>query len=79
MARAAVEITLAAPNVAMRLRDLLQRNAASGARVRLVFPGPGAEDVILVLPEEFVLVSGQRLDVERLAGVVAVRDVAPLN
>ena len=79
MARAAVEITLAAPNVALRLRSMLQRQAANGARVRLVVPVPGAEDAILALPEEFVLASGQRVDVERLAGVVAVRDVALLH
>ena len=79
MARAAVEITLAAPNVALRLRTMLQRQSANGARVRLVVPVPGAEDAILALPEDFVLASGQRLDVERLAGVVAVRDVAVLN
>ena len=47
MARAAVEITLAAPNVALRLRTMLQRQAANGARVRLVVPVPGAEDAIL--------------------------------
>ena len=79
MARAAVEITLAAPNVALRLRSMLQRQAANGARVRLVVPVPGSEDAVLALPEDFVLASGQRLDVERLAGVVAVRDVALLN
>ena len=46
MARAAVEITLAAPNVALRLRTMLQRQAANGARVRLVVPVPGAEDAM---------------------------------
>ena len=51
----------------------------SGARVRLVVPVPGGEEAILALPEDFVLASGQRLDVERLAGVLAVRDVALLN
>ena len=40
---------------------------------------PGPEDAILALPADYVLPSGQRLDVERLAGVVAVRDVALLN
>jgi DNA polymerase III subunit alpha len=79
MARAAVEITLAAPNVALRLRSMLHRHAANGARVRLVVPVLGSEDAILALPEDFVLASGQRLDVERLAGVVAVREVALLN
>ena len=53
--------------------------STSGARVRLVVPVPGEEDAILALPEDFVLASGQRLDVERLAGVLAVRDVALLN
>jgi DNA polymerase-3 subunit alpha len=75
IARAAVEITLAAPDVAPRLRTMLQRQAANGARVRLVVPMPGTEEAILALPDDFVLASGQRLDVERLAGVLAVRDV----
>ena len=78
-ANAAVEITLAAPNVARRLGSLLQRQAANGARVRLVVPTANAEEAILALPADFLLASGQRLDVERLAGVVAVRDVAVLN
>ena len=47
--------------------------------MRLVVPVPGDEEAILALPEDFALASGQRLDVERLAGVVAVRDVALLN
>jgi DNA polymerase-3 subunit alpha len=79
MARSAVEITLAAPNVAQRLKAMLQQQSANGARVRLVVPMPGTEDAILALPADFVLASGQRPDVERLAGVVAVRDVALLN
>jgi DNA polymerase-3 subunit alpha len=79
MARAAVEIALAAPNVALRLRDVLQRQSGNGARVHLVVPLDGTEDAILALPKDFVLASGQRLDVERIAGVVAVRDVALLN
>lgn len=79
MARHAVEITLAAPNVALGLRNMLQRQAASGAQVRLVMPVPGAQDAVLALPEDFALASGQRLDVERLAGVIAVRDVAVLS
>ena len=79
MARSAVEITLAAPNVAQRLKGMLQQQSANGARVRLVVPMPGTDDAILALPAGFVLTSGQRLDVERLAGVVAIRDVAVLN
>ncbi|MGD9510505.1 MAG: DNA polymerase III subunit alpha, partial [Geminicoccaceae bacterium] len=78
-ARAAVEITLVAPNVAERLRMMLQRQGTGGARIRLVVPMPGAEEAVLSLPEDFLLASGQRLDVERMAGVVAVRDVALLN
>jgi DNA polymerase-3 subunit alpha len=78
-ARATVEIALLAPNVAERLRSMLQRQGSGGARIRLVVPVPGAEDAVLALPEDFLLASGQRLDVERMAGVVAVRDVALLN
>ena len=47
MARSAVEITLAAPNVAQRLKAMLQQQSANGARVRLVVPMPGTEDAIL--------------------------------
>ncbi len=78
-ARAMVEITLLAPNVAARLREMLQRQGNGGARIRLVVPVPGAEDAVLSLPEDFLLASGQRLDVERMAGVVTVRDVALQN
>ena len=41
LARAAVEIRLAAPNVALRLKSMLQRQSANGARVRLVVPVAG--------------------------------------
>ena len=59
---------------------MLQRQAAPTARgCGWWCRCRGAEDAILALPEDFVLASGQRLDVERLAGVVAVRDVAVLN
>jgi DNA polymerase-3 subunit alpha len=74
-ARAAVEIRLAGPQVAPRLKPMLERHGGSGARVRLVVPVPGEEEVVLTLPEDYVLASGQRLDVERLTGVLAIRDV----
>ena len=74
-----MEIRLEAPNVALRLKTMLQRQSTNGARVRLVVPLAGDEEAILALPEDFALASGQRLDVERLAGVLAVRDVALLN
>src|SRR3954471_19425166 len=79
LARAAVEIRLEGPNVALRLKTMLQRQSTNGARVRLVVPLAGDEEAILALPEDFALASGQRLDVERLVGVLAVRDVALLN
>jgi hypothetical protein len=50
--------------------------------VRLVLPVSGEgqeEEAILALPEDFLLGSGQRLDVERLAGVLGVRDAALLG
>ena len=59
--------------------DLRAAVGDNGARVRLVVPMPGAEERDPALPTDFGLASGQRLDVERLAGVVAVRDVALLN
>jgi DNA polymerase-3 subunit alpha len=80
-ARAAVEIRVAAPAVALKLKTMLERRAPTGARVRLVvpLPGDGQEEAILALPEDFLLGSGQRLDVERLAGVLGVRDSALLG
>jgi DNA polymerase III subunit alpha len=81
-ARAAVEIRVAAPAVALKLKAMLERRAPTGARVRLVVPLPGdgqEEEAILALPEDFLLGSGQRLDVERLAGVLGVRDSALLS
>lgn len=78
-ARAGVEIRLEGPQVARRLKPMLERRTGQGARVRLVVPVPGEEEAILVLSEDFVLGSGQRLDVERLAGVLAVRDVSLAN
>ncbi|MFO1039991.1 MAG: DNA polymerase III subunit alpha [Geminicoccaceae bacterium] len=73
----AVEIRLASSQAAPRLRPLLEKR--NGARVRLVFASPQGEDVVLVLPEGYALTSGQRLDIERLPGVVAVREVATLH
>ena len=41
--------------------------------------GARGEEAVLALPEDYLLASGQRLDVERLAGVLAVRDMALLD
>jgi DNA polymerase-3 subunit alpha len=87
-AAGAVEIRLATPAAALRLKPLLQRQAAAatsattpsssrgpgGARVRLVVPLHG-EEAVVTLPEAYLLASGQRVDVERTEGVVAVTDV----
>jgi DNA polymerase III subunit alpha len=74
----AVEIRLATPAAALRLKPLLQRQPAArgggGARVRLVVPLHG-EEAVVTLPEAYLLASGQRVDVERMEGVVAVSDV----
>ena len=75
LAKGMVEIKIAAPAVAVRLEPLLRRRAQAGARVRLVVATAAAEEAVLTLPESFVLTSAQRLDVERLTGVLAVRDV----
>ena len=74
-AQAAVEIRVADPAVALKLKPMLERRAQSGARIRLVVPVPGEEEAIFMLPQDYLLASGQRLDVERLAGVLAVRDL----
>jgi DNA polymerase-3 subunit alpha len=74
-AQAAVEIRVADPTVALKLKPMLERRAQSGARIRLVVPVPGEEEAIFMLPQDYLLASGQRLDVERLAGVLAVRDL----
>jgi DNA polymerase-3 subunit alpha len=78
-ARAMVEIRVAAPAVALKLKPMLERRAQTGARIRLVVPVPGEEEAILVLPEDYLLTSGQRLDVERLSGVLGVRDLSLLR
>jgi len=71
-----VEIRIATYEVASRLRPMLERAERTGARVRLVLPTSGDEEIVVALPEGFQLASAQRLDVERLAGVLAMRDVA---
>lgn len=74
----AVEIRLGSPAAAARLKPLLERSAAAqargGARVRLVVPLRG-EEAVISLPEAYLLASGQRVDVERMDGVLGVSDV----
>jgi DNA polymerase-3 subunit alpha len=78
--RAMVEIRVEGPAVALKLKPMLERRATTGARIRLVVPVPGeGDEAVLVLPEDYLLTSGQRLDVERLAGVLAVRDLSLLS
>ena len=67
-ARPAVEIRIAGPHVAMRLKSMLERGSNGGARAPVVMPVPGEEEAILALPEDLALASGQRLDVERRPG-----------
>jgi DNA polymerase-3 subunit alpha len=75
----AVEIRIATPDVASRLKPMLARRGAAGARVRLVMPVAEGEEAILALPEDYLLASGQRLDVEGIPGVLAVQDLARLH
>lgn len=75
----AVEIRIATPDVASRLKPMLARRGAAGARVRLVMPVANGEEAILALPEDYLLASGQRLDVEGTPGVLAVQDLARLH
>jgi hypothetical protein len=44
-----------------------------------VVPVPDGEEAILVLPDQFLLGTGQRLNVEGLPGVLAVRDLTRLH
>jgi DNA polymerase-3 subunit alpha len=76
-----VEIRLAAPAVALKLKPILERRGQAGARVRLVVPVPDGEEeeAILVLSDRFLLGTGQRLNVEGLPGVLAVRDLTRLH
>jgi DNA polymerase III subunit alpha len=74
-----VEIRLATPAVALKLKPILERRGQSGARVRLVVPVPEGEEAILVLPDQFLLGTGQRLNVEGLPGVLGVRDLTRLH
>ena len=71
--------SIATPDVASRLKPMLARRGAAGARVRLVMPVAEGEEAILALPEDYLLASGQRLDVEGIPGVLAVQDLARLH
>jgi DNA polymerase-3 subunit alpha len=74
LGRGAVEIRLADPLAALRLKPLLEGQSRGGARVRLVIPLRD-EEAIVTLPEAYTLAGGQRIDIERADGVVGVRDV----
>lgn len=77
--QATVEIRIAAPAVALKLKPMLERRGQAGARVLLVLPVPDGDEAVLVLPETYGLASGQRLDIEGLPGVVTVRDLSRLH
>jgi DNA polymerase-3 subunit alpha len=74
LGRGAVEIRLADPLAALRLKPLLEGQSRGGARVRLVIPLRD-EEAVVTLPEAYTLAGGQRIDIERADGVVGVRDV----
>lgn len=69
-----VEIRLARPAAAAELLPLLAAGER-GARIRLVVPN-GAEEVVLALPDRFVLPWTRRPDVARLPGVAELRELA---
>ncbi|BCX18756.1 MAG: DNA-directed DNA polymerase [Geminicoccaceae bacterium] len=69
-----VEIRLARPAAAAELLPLLAAGER-GARIRLVVPN-GAEEVVLALPDRFVLPWARRPDVARLPGVAELRELA---
>jgi DNA polymerase-3 subunit alpha len=68
-----IEIRLASPLIAQRLKPFL--GEGKGARVRLVVPTGEAEEAILALPPAFTLRHAALLDVERMEGVLGVREV----
>jgi DNA polymerase-3 subunit alpha len=71
-----VEIRISAPEVAGRLRPLLQAEDGRGARVRLVLPtARSGEAATIALPPGFALRYAALLDIERLDGVVSVREL----
>jgi DNA polymerase-3 subunit alpha len=74
LGRGAVEIRLADPLAALRLKPLLERQPRGGARVRLVVPLRD-EEAVVTLPDGYTLAGGQWIDIERADGVVGVRDV----
>lgn len=71
--RGEVEIRLRSLDIALRLRPYLSEG--KGARVRLVVPSGGSEEAVLALPQAFALRHAAKLDVERLEGVLAVREL----
>jgi DNA polymerase-3 subunit alpha len=71
--RGEVEIRLRSLDIAQRLRPYLADG--KGARVRLVVPSGGEEEAVLVLPQAFALRNAAKLEVERMEGVIAVREL----
>ena len=72
--RGEVEIRIRSLDIAERLRPHLAEG--KGSRVRLVVPSGGDEEAVLVLPQAFQLRHAAKLEVERMEGVVAVRELA---
>ncbi|MDX6751042.1 DNA polymerase III subunit alpha [Geminicoccaceae bacterium 1502E] len=72
-----VEIAVDGPAAALRMRPLLT-GASGGSRVRLAVRHPSAaEEMVVALPEEYLLAYGRRADLERLPGVREIREVRP--
>ena len=69
-----VEIRLSKAAAALALSELLGPHGNGSARVRLVVPLDGGE-VLVELPDTHRLAYGRRIDLERRAEVLAVRDV----
>ncbi|HET6519199.1 MAG TPA: OB-fold nucleic acid binding domain-containing protein, partial [Geminicoccaceae bacterium] len=74
--RSTVEIRLSDAGVAVaRLPALLTTNGEAAAKVRLILPIDGEEEVTVALPETYGLPFARRVDLEGLPGVAAVRDL----
>ena len=74
-----VEIVLRDHATALELRDALKGVDGSGAPVRLVLNLDNGREAVVDLPRDFALAYSRRPDVERMPGVVEVRDARRLT
>ncbi len=71
-------IRLSSPDAALAMRQLLAPKTSRQGRLRLVVVH-GSGEVVLALPESLGLPPGRRPDLERMAGVLEVRETATVH